>query len=327
MKKRLLISGLMLLLVVIAIVFYTSKRGVADNKEKINIPLPTITGAINVRADFSFNLPQDFEVPDTASLITQESSAAWTIDEVGQMATNLGLTSEPLTFNDTLLGKTYLYTEGSLSLTVYPTAKIVRFSQQIQQPKNKNLKSEDYINAAESFVNKISLKNTYKLAFINYLSTSYTSERYSFSSQENFNTVRINLSPIRDSVKIVTKSPEASLATVILDKNGDITKAEIRDLDKITFSDQKYKLKNIDEIKKATNDFILVSLDNGYYPDLNQIKGSITNVNITSIEFVYLYDYEKKDYIQPVFLLKGIAKMKGVENEVNVSFFYPAFAR
>ena len=60
--------------------------------------------------------------------------------------------------------------------------------------------------------------------------------------------------------------------------------------------------------------------------DPEEVKNDITNINITSIEFVYMYDFQNKEIIQPVFLLSGSAKIKGSSDEADVSFYLPAFA-
>lgn len=327
MRKKMIYSILAVFLIVAVLFFLFSKKKSSVKEEKLNVSLPAITGAVNVKAEYLFNLPKDLSLPTTAPLISQEVSLDWSLDDIKKIASNFDFSKKPIVFNDTILGKTYLYTEGPVSLTLYPSAKIVRFSEHVQPSQKKGLTDEDYVEIAKSFVNKISLKNIYELSFINYLNTGYSSERYSFSDKESSNTVQVNLSPVAENIKIITKSPDTSLATVTMDKAGNITKTEIRNLDKLIYSEQKYKLKDLEQIKNSTAGFILMSLDNGYYPDLNQIKDDITNVNITSIELAYFYNYEEKTYIQAVFLIRGTAKMKNVQKEVNVSFYYPAFVQ
>jgi hypothetical protein len=325
MKKKfiLFIFGLLIIIFSVYILLFTNKEKKTINK--INIPIPEITGAVGVRAVFQFMLPSDFSLPQKALLISQTSSSSFKEEEVKKIAESLYFTKEPKIFNDTLLGKTYLYSAPLTSLTIYSDAKIIRFSQYTQDKPKKRLEDKEYINLAESFLSRIPLKNSYRFSFFNYFSTQPLQERYDPTTKEEANTIQVNLSPINKDIKILMKSPDLSLATVTMNVDGYITKVEIRDIDELTFSDQEYQLISFDEIKNSTEKFVLMTLDNGYYPNLELIKNEITKCDINQIELVYFYDYQERSVIQPVFLIKGKASLQNTEDEVDISFYLPAF--
>lgn len=317
------------LLIILFIVFVVT-RGFKNKKVTENVigtNIPTIAGVRGLKSPVEFDSNITFEIPEKAALLKLDAPEKWGEEKVKEISGALGFSKPTVVAKDVNSGITYVYSDQQIGLTLYPEKNYLIFSQHTPQKQSKTLDENIYVEKAESFINGIPLNNKYYFSFINYSQIDALRESYVQTKKEGANAVLVNLSPYVQDIKIMIKFPDFSLATVYLNLDGSITKAVIREIGKVTPDEQEYSLKTLEDIKNSGNEFVILTIDNQIYPNLESIKNDILNIKINSIELVYLYENTNSYLLQPVFLIKGKVLLKDRKEETNASFYLPAFAK
>ena len=92
----------------------------------------------------------------------------------------------------------------------------------------------------------------------------------------------------------------------------------------MSLSNEKYALKNLDEIKSQIQNATVIQLDYGNILPLSLKSNDIKEVSLNKIEMAYLANsYDSKVY-QPVYLLEGESEVSNKPSPVNIIVLLPA---
>lgn len=316
-KKRTLVIILLTILALGVLgVFYFRRPGPAHDGGANFPSKPTfpnyVKGALSVNSTIS---KENFNFPDKLPLVLVEPAPALTQEAVLQTADRAGFPNKDfIVAEDVKRGKVYIFKGGSASFTVYARENEILFvSGKEPESSTSPVPERTLISTAESFL-KDNLLSEGEGAF-------YSSINYLLENGEGIapveknlaNIIKVNFSPIESEIKFVETNPLDSTLSVWLDPFGQVIKAEAKRVSSTHFSPEQVTIKSYEEFNAALKNSVLVSLANGnLFPgDLNE--GAITEISVTEVEIAYYQGDSSANFYQPVFLLKGTARIKGLE--------------
>jgi hypothetical protein len=328
MRKRLIIASLIIILILLIGVF-VGLREEKDEPVKPQ-PLPELNISKQVESRFVIGTTlkeSDFSFPKNLSVILSEPKPPYTEPEAKEVAANLGFTAEPIAADDLFEGKTYIWPGGEAGLVIYSKSRRVEYSLN-ESPAfiNKQLSNKALIKISKDFLAESSLASPDEVEFSFF--TFYEKERggrhgFPFSTKEKASIYQVNFAPIKSEVKLLTLDPASSPIYVWLLPDGTVIKAVVSDLGKLSFSDEKYTLKDYNSFIQSLQSSVFMSLDDGSILLPTLPKNSLRRVTISEVELAYFVDPDAKTF-QPVFLLKGKANIKDYPEEVNALLYLPA---
>jgi len=331
MKKKiilLVIIPIFILAAFIALVFTFREK-----KEKPPAPLPRFLRepAIPKYAEgyaIETTLAEgDFSFPKNISVLELIPGAAISEDEARKIAANLGFTTEPSVSDDVSFGKTYIWSRSLDSLVVYSLPKRIEYSlNRSPAAINKQLSHEALIKLSEDFLVGKSLVSPDEIdfSFFTFFESVGPPEGFYITTKEKASVFQVNFSPIKSDFKLVTLDPRSSPVYTWLAPDGTVSKAIVTKLDSISFSGQKYSLKDYNSFVSSLDKATLVTLDDGNILLSVLPKASIRKIVVSDVELAYLLDAPEAKTAQPVYLLKGRAVVKEYSDEVNAVLYLPA---
>lgn len=328
------------LIIVVAVVFTIAFLFKNKSKKPIS-PTPTIPTPyipeqapkdILKNSKVTFNLKEsDLNFPDQFVLLNQSLNPTLNDTTATQIAKNLDFTSSPIVAEDVNNGTTYIWNNQGSSITIIPNAKTVRYysSNKDINVADKKLSDESMIKTAEDFlVDKIGLtKDNFKFSNFLYFNKFAGLEGYKTVSKNNAAVIQMNFYPSSSDYPVYTINDKNTVYMVQILKNGDVYYAEIELPGTLSKEQQNHKLLNFQEIKDSIMNSIIISMNDKNVNLLDLGSDAITAVSIESIDLVYLYDKPDSSFLQPIFLFRGKAGLKGEKEEVNISLYLPAISK
>jgi len=333
MKKKLLIFTGLLIIVVVTLILVKPKKEKVEESIAIRTPVSLqepkipkyIEGGPSIEAIFG---EKNFSFPTSLPLLLIGPKNPFSQDEAVFFAAKLGFKSEPLVTRDISEGTVYLWSRTNDNLVIYSKSRRIEYSLN-QTPTNvinKQLENNALIKSSENFLAKNFLSSFEKISFsfFTFLKSEGPPEGFYQSSKEEASIYQINFSPIESEFKFLTLDPRSSPIYTWVLPDGTISKAVVnKELD-ISFSEEEYTLKNIDELKGSLDKSVLVSLDDWNILLSVLPKRDVQRIKVSEIELVYLMDSPDSKVYQPVFLLKGKVNLRGYPDEVNALLYLPA---
>lgn len=288
------------------------------------IPNP-VGGGFQIEAKIN---EKDFKFPNSLSVLVNEPPSPFTEAEAKEAAKNAGFAEEPTVSYDIYQGKTYIWSSPKDFFIVYSkTRKIVVGLNWPPPIVNKRLGNDELIGVALAFLEDKALaaKNEVSFSFFTFLKKPEdVPEGFRVGSKEEASTYLVNFSPIKSEFKVVTLDPWASPISVWVTPDGTVTKTEITNLKTLSFSPEKYSLKNYQDFKESLPKAVPISLDDGNLSVIDLPKGNLQKIRVEQVELAYLADSLTATKFQPIFLLTGKAQVTDTPDEVNILLYLPA---
>ncbi|AKM83098.1 MAG: hypothetical protein UR17_C0001G0291 [Candidatus Woesebacteria bacterium GW2011_GWF1_31_35] len=341
MRKLNLKSKLIILLIIISIassvyVIFSSKNKVDTSKQQFITP-PKIENYFgnNLKITHSLKKENFDNFPKNISYLKQSSLNSFTQVEMDKISKNFGFTISPLEFNDIKNGKIYIWNGDKYSLIIYSKIRKIEVTPAVN-PKsmidnaiNKQLSDEDYKNIAINLLSeKLNInKDSLKFSNFAYLKTEDGLENFRKTTKEDAEITQVNLYSSSGTLPIFTTNPQNSQIYVQFTKDGEILNLEASLYSEYKLGEIEYKIKDYKEVIETINDSVLVSLNdsNVNLPDLK--SEDIKNITIGKVSLVYLQESLTSEIIQPVFLLEGMASVKGFDKEITASLYLSAYSK
>ncbi|MCL4382817.1 hypothetical protein M1545_03440 [Patescibacteria group bacterium] len=323
-KKTKVVIGLFIFIVFVATVSYL----LTVNQERVPLtPVPSPNIPISVKGEYpiEFNVDrQDFNFSQRATVDTKERRPL-DKDFLSAIAQKLGFSSEPFIANDIEDGETHIYRSASAGLVAYIEKGIIRYSlHSFPAGVNKNLTDEEIKNIANDFLteNGFTKDSEYQPSSLAFLAQRAGEGLYDVPKNEAA-FYQVNFEPGGTDLPILTLNPENSSSYVHVLPDGNIFAAVI-ELYSVKKGLITYPLKNYDQVASEVGSSVLVSLDEGNINLTDLPEGAVTSVNISEISLSYLSD--TSDNLTPIFILNGVAKVEGFDNDLKASLYLPALS-
>jgi len=272
---------------------------------------------------------EGFSFPDSLPVLRAIPAGPFTQEEVMPFAEKLGFASEPIVAEDVSEGTVYIWSNLKDNLVVYSKSRRVEYglNQTPDNVINKQLSDEALIKISEDFLTKnfLSAAEEISFSFFTFLKSAGLPEGFYQSTKEEASIYQVNFSPVSSEYKILTLEPGSSPIYVWALPDGTISKAIVNKNLNLSVSGEKIPLKNYEEFTASLNKAVLVSLDDGNLLLSTLPKSDVQRIVISEAELVYLMDSSSSESFQPIFLLKGKARVKGYDNEVRGLLYLPAF--
>lgn len=333
MKKKVLIIILVIILALVAFVVSLPKREKQEERTRLTpsslegpkIPKYVEGGRLieSTIEGVSFSFPEDLAV------LRVSSGNPFGEDEAREFATRLGFADQPIVAEDVSEGTVYLWSGPEDNLVVYSKSRRIEYglNQTPANVINKQLSNEAVIKISEGFIvkNFLSANEKVNFSFFAYLKSTGPPQGFYQSTREEASVYQANFAPISSEYKILTLDPHSSPVYVWVLPDGTVSKAIISKGLETSFSEEKYALKNYEEFSASLDKAVLVSLDDGNILLSVLSKRDVQKIVVNEVELVYLIDSSYSESYQPVFLLRGKARVKGYDSEVNALLYLPAF--
>ena len=333
MKKKLLIFAGLLIIIVVALVLVKPKKERIEESIAIRTPVslqePKIPKYIEAGTVIESNINEpDFSFSKSLPVIQRSKGSPLGEEEAVSIAANLGFTSQPIITKDASEGTVYLWSRTNDNLVIYGRSRRIEYglNQAPTNVINKQLSNDALIKISEDFIFKKFLSQSEKVvfSFFTFLKSVGPPDGFYQSSKEEASIFQVNFSPIESDYKILILDPRSSPIYTWVVPDGTISKAIVSKGIRASFSEKEYPLKNYREFSDSLEKAVLVSLDDGNILLSVLPKRDVQKITVGEIEIVYLIDSPDSEVIQPVFLLKGKAKVQGYQNEVSALLYLPA---
>lgn len=322
------------ILIILIIVFAGFVYGFFSGRQEQQVsttplPAPQIPENFDGNYQLTFEMKQsDFDFPNTLPVLSTKPSTI-SDEESRTLAKNLNLDFEPTLVPDVVDGLKHRYSGDNYVLIVSLEAGKINYVKNITPGEiiNKQLSDNEIIRIAESFLvdnNLTSQENTQPIS-VEYFGSLSGAGLFK-TEKEDASFYQVNFGSTISDVPTITTNPNKSPVLVRVLPDGSILSASVNKFDQVTESQQVYKLKDYDEVLNTKSSAILISLDEGniYLPDLP--PGIIESITINDVKLAYLVTSSLDLIIQPIFLLEGVADLKGVSENVNVTLYLPAIS-
>lgn len=333
-KKRKIIIFIFIIVLVLAFYFIFFEKRETTQKTS---SLPTLS----IPVHFPYKLPlslqvekESFNFPKNLPLLELQRHSSLSEELIEKVAGNLGFKEKPSSFKDINRGIVKFFNNDKYSLSVYPEERFLKLGQafnpydMIKNAINKQLTEEDMEIVARDFlVNDLLLKSgSLKFMGINYLKADRGYEVFQTTNKDEGEIYQLNFSLSDSPFPIYSLNPQQTFIYVQLLKDGSILNCEANLENDYLPSSEEFPLKTFSQVKSSLDQAVLISLYDGNInlPDLNE--KDIEKIIIDKIELVYLMDNPKGKILQPVYLLSGLAQVKGFENEVNAFLYLSALS-
>lgn len=265
-----------------------------------------------------------FSFPEKLPLVLIEKTPAFTEEAVLKIATQAGFIDKNyIVADDVARGKTYIFKDGSRSLTIYTKASDIFYTDSVETSTSAVLPDETLISTAKGFLKDKFLSENENLFFssIDYLREK--EEGFAPTERGGANIFKINFAPIEAKIKFIETNPLGAIVSVWLNPVGEVFKAEIKMVSQARFSLETVAIKNFVEFTNTLSQSTIVSLDNGALFPSDLPEGSIETINVNHIEIAYYQGVGNQNFYQPVFVLGGDAQVKDY-GSLPVTLYLPA---
>ena len=328
-----IVSLIIVALAAIAFIFLNiQKTPQTTEKFQQNLNIPNYFQGTTLPIKNNINA-SDFNFPTTMPYLQQRTVATLNTPAITNIATNLGFTDQPQTFDDIQNGQILIWNGDKYSLTATPRISSIQLSSNstarilVQNTIDKQLSESDFKSLAEDFlINKINLnKGDIKLSSFTYYKTQNGVEYLAKTDKSSAQIIQLNYSESPSKYPVLTVNPEQSQISIQFLKDGSILTFTANLGYRLDESANQYPIKNWNQFSDEIKNSVLVSLNdnNVNLPDLK--TSDIQSINIDKVSLVYLLDFSNQGIIQPVFLLEGQANVNNFVSPISASLYLPAF--
>ena len=306
----------------ILIGYFFAYLNVTENKiQPVSLPA-TISGELPI----TYDLRQDIDLPNELPLILLNRTDEYSEDEVFEIARSAGFDSNPIISTDTNRGTTYIWNKNNIeSLVIYSRTKSIEYFIFPDNTITDRYPEEDLIDLAKNFLERKLMIDTGVLRHNRsvYLIRDETNENTQTTSQDKANLVQLIFNRDISEFKIVSLDQFSPPYSVWIEPDGDIVKIQIHRNTDAIFSDETYKIKNINDVMNSNNQATLLSLDDYEIDVFSLTIEDIKVITINQIELAYLLTDQNSSTLQPIFVLKGTTDLTGF-GEVDAVLYMPA---
>lgn len=337
MKKKILIVLITITIIVAGFFVYGLKRTTKEEpQDTLLIPSsleePKVPKYIEGGSTIESQIEkEEFSFPGSLPVLKAVPEGPFTQEEVIPFAEKLGFSNEPIVAEDVSEGTVYLWSDPKDNLVIYTKSRRIEYglNQTPDNVINKQLSNEAIIKISEDFLTKNFLSAAEKVtfSFFTFLKSAGLPEGFYQSTREEASIYQVNFSPISSEYKILTLDPRSSPIYVWALPDGIISKAIVNKNLSLSVSGAEIPLKNYDEFSASLDKAVLASLDDGNILLSVLPKSDVQRIVVNEVELVYLIDSSISEAFQPVFLLKGKARVKTYEEEVGALLYLPAFKK
>lgn len=322
-KLKIIVPVVVIIVLIIVFIVLRQRKGIP---QIIQTNGPEITTYVKGTFPIDVKLTKsDFNFPDSLPLLNVGVANTITLEEAKSYAKSFGINTEPQLLNDTIDGTVYFWSDNSSSLTIRPKSNQVRYIVNKSALTGTRLKEADLVNKASSYLLQRSLVSdtSSKTVYVSYQRNSGEGIDVTTIDQADF--AYINFSVNAADYRIVTINPLSSPLKVRILPDGTIVEVDITRLPTITRGTVNYQIKNFDQFNASITQSKIVSLDDGNMVSPNTSTNPIKSVNVSSVELAYLMDSISSSTFKPIFIVKGIADIEGIGNNLSVYLYLPAF--
>ena len=278
----------------------------------------------------SFTFSEDtknIKLPSRAHVITFHT-VFFDEDLKDNISKNLGFSGKPDTFRDSMHGVKYLWRDENYSLMITPSLSTVKYMRNTYQPPqviDKQLSDVSIISTGDDFLSKklgIS-SESFKPVSIDYYEVKSPSEGFIKTTRENAVMYQINYTHNIIDYEILTTNPSEPLTYVQILRDGSIYNSQAIYYKEVLKSEKAYSLKDYQEIVNSTENFVFISVLDGYINIFELEAQDIDKIEIESIKLTYLLDNPNSKTLHPVYLLEGNTSIRGYP-ELKALFYLPA---
>lgn len=332
LNKIVVLFLLSLIIIGVTVIFYyltdkgTEQSSTFPQFKSSNLPPPVIPESTDDTFTVKLNVNEnDVDIPKELPLLTI-APVTLTQGQSDAIAKNLGFTKPALIANDVRRGRQLVYSSDDSSMIITLATGEIRYTKNtFSKKQNVGLSDNEISETARKFLidNQIVKEEIFGKSQVAYYQT-VSSEELRSTSKENADYYQVNFSFNLSKLNILSLNPTMSPITVRVLTDGTIFSSSIQLLKNVEQTKEFYNIKNFDQLKESLNNSELVTLDEGnLYPGDLQ-KNSIQSVEIIKIEIVYLLDQSNSYLIQPIFLLKGKAKIANIPEGLDAVLYLPA---
>ncbi|MBU0570234.1 hypothetical protein KKB40_05695, partial [Patescibacteria group bacterium] len=283
------------------------KKPSEDTTKRQPIPTLRLSKFIDGKLPISLSFKEeDFNFPSEMPLLTV-SPKFISEEEARQIAENLGLPEEPKIVDDTREGTKYIWTNQDSFLFITPSTASIKYGLSLPEPPNvanKQLNQDSLINIATKFLsdNQIVPQEEIKFTSIIYYKGNSQSGGFQKTTKENANMYQLNFTYKISDLEILNLEPSKPLVFIQILPDGSIYNLEVIRMKTVTNTENKYLIKNYEDLQNSLSEAVLISLLNDYVNLSDLSINSIKSINIDKIQLTYLLDSPLSNTLQPVFL-------------------------
>lgn len=315
-KKNLIIFLIIIIIVIAGLEAYVLLQKTSQTLPPGSIPQPSIPPVVTqpkIKYTYQNDLPklqESLEVFSVAKAIELNETKA------SELANGFGFNQTPQILDD-VSGKVYSFQKDQQSLIIYP--KPIRLDYYNgQKPTSKRLNKDQLKSSANNFVGNLKFIGK---SFT--MSESYFRSVKTESGQEGFLDAPLNEAKFIDirynlkirNVSIISKDRQSYPVQLLLNPDGSIQSTTITLIpDQISSLGSTRLAKPVEALNAINNGMGIVSyLDNSKESYAPADPNSISQANLTSVELVYLYDYDNAT-LQPYYRFSGTSQTTSGEN-------------
>jgi len=296
--------------------------------ERVSLPKPSLRKAVEGKLSFTFSEDtKNIKLPSRSHVITFHTVF---FDEnlKDNISENLGFSGKPDTFKDSMHGLIYLWRDENYSLMITPSLSMVKYMRSTYQPPqviDKQLSDVSIISTGDGFLSDMlgMSSESFKPISIDYYAVKSPSEGFIKTTREDAVMYQINYTHSIVDYEILTTNPSQPLTYVQILRDGSVYNSQATYYKEVLKSDKSYPLKDYQEIVNSTDDFVFVSVLDGYVNIFELEAEDIDKIEIESIKLTYLLDNPNSKTLHPVYLLEGNTNIKGYP-KLKALFYLPA---
>ncbi len=292
------------------------------------LPKPKINSYYKSGLDVVFS-KASFDLPKSLPVLTVSKPPPIDVVKAKEIALNLGYGFEPRIVNDTLDGTSYVFDDNKSVLYVRSKTNKVEFHNYIDPASintNKTVDHKELINNALDFLLKLKIlgENEILFSFARYYKGSGSSGELVYTkNKDEASFYEFSFSQKLNGLYIIDNARNSPI-TVTLLPDGNIYKAEVSILGEVKNSPESYPLKSFEDIKKESNEYTLISVNESDSFLEGLTKTDLMDINIEGIAPAYYRESVSSEIMQPIYLLEGTAKTIGRADAVNILIYTPA---
>lgn len=291
-----------------------------------NIP-DRVRGEFPIESSLSEN---SVSLPSSVPLLQVELGSPFDQNELDVIASNFNFDTNPNIVNDVDRGTTYIWTSPSESLIAYSQTRKLMYSLEGERiSETRNLSQDEIISIAKDFlINKLNVPAA-EFTSIFYLKENETpsTEGLLETTEQDADFYQVNFSPTSSDFKVVTLDAKTSPIYVWVLNDGTVSKSEAIIFEKVFPVEQEVKVRSFDEIVSNIDKAIVVGAQgkaSGQISVIDFPENSLQNVEVNSLELVYLMDDPSVDFLLPYFSLGGTARVQGIIEDLEVKLYLSA---
>lgn len=328
-KTHLLFIVFLLLVAVVVAIFLLLPKADLKKQQAQRLTIPKIEDQVGGTPKFTSKLSEEkIKIPSRLP-IYEIRNTSFTKDQANQIASKLGFTTNPDTYNDIREGEILSWFDKGKMLDISLQIRKVSYTSDIILDANlPGLFPQDdvLIRTAKGFIseNGLATSTDFELSNLQFFSSNSGDELQPVSKgQANY--ANVVLQQKIGEYPITNIFPVVGTIRVAIDKKGRILSADVETQEEL-FEVGQYPIKTFQELIDSLPSAKIQEIDNGQIR-LYDISGTaIESIDVEEASIAYLREYDAKSKnLQPIFILKGNVVFKD-SGKVKTTLFLPAIA-